>query len=104
MRLCGSFGAALRAARVQAKRSPGYDETVPEPLSSPVLQFLEWIACDERTYRETMEAWTTHCPRLTVWEDALTSVFVEVTRDRRHGSKVVLTPTGSAALSGTLAA
>ena len=58
--------------RPQGNRSPGaYDETVPEPLSSPVLQFLEWIAYDERTYGETMEAWTTHCPRLTVWEDAL---------------------------------
>ena len=76
-----------------------YDETVTEPLSSPVLQLLEWIAYDERTYGETMEAWTTHCPRLTVWEDALTAGLVEVTRDGRRGSKVVLTPTGSAALS-----
>ena len=77
---------------------------MPEPLSSPVPQLLEWIAYDERTYRETMEAWTTHCPRLTVWEDALTAGLVEITRDGRRGSKVVLTPTGSAALSGTRAA
>ena len=76
-----------------------YDETVTEPLSSPVLQLLEWIAYDERTYGETMEAWTTYCPRLTVWEDALTAGLVEVTRDGRRGSKVVLTPTGFAALS-----
>jgi hypothetical protein len=77
---------------------------VPEPFSSLVLQLLEWIAHDQRTYGETMEAWMTHCPRLTVWEDALTAGLVEVTRDGRRGSKVVLTPTGSAALSGTRAA
>jgi hypothetical protein len=77
---------------------------VPEPLSSPILQLLEWIAYGERTYSETMEAWTTHCPRLMVWEDALTAGLVEVTRDGRRGSKVVLTLTGSAALSGTRAA
>ena len=83
---------------------PAYDGNMTEPLSSPVLQLLEWIAYDERTYGETMEAWTTHCPRLTVWEDALTAGLVEVARDARRGSTVVLTPAGSAALSGTRAA
>lgn len=77
---------------------------MPEPLSPSVLQLLEWIAYDVRTYGETMEAWTTHCPRLTVWEDALTAGLVEVARDGQRGSKVVLTATGSAALSHTRAA
>jgi hypothetical protein len=75
-----------------------------EIVSSSVLELLDWIARDDRRYAQTMEAWTTHCPRLTVWEDALTAGLVEVTRDGRRGSKVVLTLAGSAALNGARAA
>jgi D-3-phosphoglycerate dehydrogenase len=39
----------------------------PEAL---VLDLLEWLARQERSYEETMEAWQTSCPRLPVWEDA----------------------------------
>ena len=35
-----------------------------------ILDLLEWLARRERTYEETMDAWRTSCPRLTVWEDA----------------------------------
>ena len=34
-------------------------------------QFLEWVAERPRTYHETMDAWRTSCPRISVWEDAL---------------------------------
>jgi molybdenum-dependent DNA-binding transcriptional regulator ModE len=77
---------------------------VAEIVSSSVSELLDWIAHDERTYAQTMEAWTTHCPRLTVWEDALTAGLVEVTRGGRRGSKIVLTPAGSAALRNARAA
>jgi hypothetical protein len=40
-----------------------------------------------------MEAWSSHCPRLTVWEDAVIEGLVRIER-----SMVVLTPLGSAAL------
>jgi hypothetical protein len=35
-----------------------------------ILDLLEWIGADERSYAETMEAWRTSCPRLPVWEEA----------------------------------
>ncbi len=47
----------------------------PLPL---VLQLLEWIAERPRTYAETLEAWRTSCPRLPVWEDAVTGGLVVV--------------------------
>jgi hypothetical protein len=56
---------------------------------------LAWIATTQRTYRDTMEAWRTNCPRLSIWEDAIGDGLVEI-RD----STVVLTPRGDAALSG----
>ena len=47
----------------------------PESL---VLDLLEWAARKEHSYQETMEAWRTSCPRLTVWEDASEQGLVEV--------------------------
>jgi hypothetical protein len=36
-----------------------------------------------------MDAWSTHCPRLSIWEDALGDGLVRV-----HASQVELTPRG----------
>jgi hypothetical protein len=36
-----------------------------------LLQFLAWVDAGPRTYEETMDAWRTSCPRISVWEDAL---------------------------------
>ena len=45
-------------------------------------QLLAWIAEAPRSYAETMEAWRTSCPRLSVWEDALADGLVRVDRNR----------------------
>jgi hypothetical protein len=37
---------------------------------------LVWISAKPRTYGETMEAWRTSCPRLSVWEDAVVASLV----------------------------
>jgi hypothetical protein len=68
-----------------------------EAVNASVLQFLDWLSLEGRTYTETMEAWRTHCPRLTVWEDALAGGLIEV---RRSGAeaRVVLTGAGISAL------
>jgi hypothetical protein len=39
--------------------------------TSLTLQFLAWLRDGERTYGETMEAWRSTCPRLSIWEDAV---------------------------------
>jgi hypothetical protein len=41
------------------------------------LQLLEWLLSHPRTYTETMEAWRTSCPRLSVWEDACIDGLIE---------------------------
>ena len=56
---------------------------------------LAWIATTPRTYRETMDAWRTSCPRLSIWEDAVGDRLVRV-----RNSHVELTPRGEAALDG----
>jgi hypothetical protein len=55
---------------------------------------LAWIASSPRTYQATMEAWRTSCPRLSIWEDAVSDGLVRV-----RASKVELTPRGEAALA-----
>jgi len=41
------------------------------PEADPlVLDFVEWIAREPRSYSEVIGAWKTSCPRLTIWEDA----------------------------------
>jgi len=63
---------------------------------SPLTRdLLDWIASTPRTYRETMEAWRTSCPRLSIWEDAVGDGLVQI-----RGEKVALTFRGESALNG----
>jgi hypothetical protein len=61
---------------------------------------LTWLSLRPRTYDETMAAWRTHCPRLSIWEDALADGLVRVIRgdDGRASAGVILTARGRAAL------
>ncbi len=56
-------------------------------------QLLTWVTDAPRSYTNAMEAWASHCPRFTVWEDALEARLVRVA-----GAHVQLTPDGQAAL------
>jgi hypothetical protein len=69
-------------------------------ISPLMLQLLEWISCRPRSYGETMDAWRSTCPRLTIWEDALISglVQVETDGDGAHDFMVSLTTLGTSAL------
>lgn len=59
-----------------------------------MIQFLSWVADRPRSYAETMEAWRTSCPRLSVWEDA---VIANLVRLEGEGARAVkLTSRGAA--------
>jgi hypothetical protein len=62
-----------------------------EPL---ILDMVEWIAREPRTYGEVMDAWRTSCPRLTVWEDAVDRGLVAREMQPNIGVMVVVTPHG----------
>jgi hypothetical protein len=61
-----------------------------------MIQFLSWVADRPRSYRETMEAWRTSCPRLSVWEDAVIADLVRL--EGKGGRSVGLTERGAAVL------
>jgi hypothetical protein len=54
---------------------------------------LAWIVTTPRSYGETMDAWRTSCPRLSIWEDAVADGLVRI-----RASRVELTEQGQAAL------
>jgi hypothetical protein len=59
-------------------------------------QFLEWIANGRHTYAEALEVWHSHCPRHTIWEDALAAGLVDC--DGTREGVVALTAAGREAL------
>ena len=67
------------------------------------LQLLAWIAARPRTYAETMEAWRTTCPRLTIWEDAVSDGLVTVDgANSMQDGRVLVTDSGRALLTASL--
>ena len=59
-------------------------------------QLLEWIAGGAHTYAEVLDVWHSHCPRHTIWEDALEAGLVDCAGGRED--VVVLTSAGRALL------
>jgi hypothetical protein len=49
-----------------------------DTLAAPMREFIVWLARCPRTYADAIEAWGSHCPRYTVWEDALAAGLVEI--------------------------
>jgi hypothetical protein len=66
-----------------------------------MLEFLAWISSRRRTYAETMNAWQSHCPRYTIWEDAMIDGYIQVNRSETlQDPEVTLTANGRALLNG----
>ena len=54
---------------------------MPEIADPLVLDFVEWIAREPRSYAEVVATWRTSCPRLTIWEDAADRGYVTRAND-----------------------
>ena len=68
-------------------------------VTAPALELLAWVSAGPRTYRESIEAWRTSCPRLSTWEDAIADGLVRVVRAGVvSGAVVVLSERGRAVL------
>ena len=105
--LISSSDAAGLAAGGVATTDPGSAQPKQEPLSASLREFLVWVARRPRTYAEAMEAWRSHCPRFTVWEDALAAKLIrcEPAPGQQFGeAAVTLTGQGRATLAAGEAA
>jgi hypothetical protein len=72
---------------------------MPDTTTTSTLELLAWIAARQATYAETIDAWSSWCPRHSVWEDALVDGLVRVVRAGGR-SEVALTPRGVDVLYG----
>jgi hypothetical protein len=62
-------------------------------------ELLTWVSTRPRTYGETMEAWRTSCPRMPIWEDAVSDGLVQLqVGGSMRERKVSLTPHGRSLL------
>jgi hypothetical protein len=64
-----------------------------ETVDALLLDLLQWVAREERSYSEVMDAWRTSCPRLPVWEEANDRGFVS--RGRKDGIGAIVTVTAA---------
>ena len=64
-----------------------------------ILDLVEWIAAQPRTYDAVMDAWRTSCPRLTIWEDAVDEGLVACQRSGGGTTLVKVTERGRALLT-----
>jgi DNA-binding MarR family transcriptional regulator len=80
------------AARVQNTvfKESAHQEAVMirNDLDPLILDLLEWIGREPRSYAEVIDAWRTSCPRLTVWEDAMDRGFAA--REHAKGREVMI--------------
>jgi D-3-phosphoglycerate dehydrogenase len=65
-------------------------------ISASTLELLHWVTDRPRSYDDVLEAWRSNCPRLAVWDDAVTARLVVAGRDG-----VALTERGRAALTAS---
>jgi len=63
-----------------------------------VLDLVEWVAKQPRSYADVMEAWRTSCPRFPVWEDVVDLRFVTRVNGDGRVDMIHVTPGGRAFL------
>src|SRR5919106_6122340 len=62
--------------RMTTRRGRCRMRAVHQADDAATLELLTWISRGSRTYADAMEVWGSHCPRHTVWEDALAACLV----------------------------
>jgi hypothetical protein len=97
------YGCGGRECGSLAEPTKRLDGLSGEPVSAPMREFLEWVSFRPRTYADAMAAWQSHCPRFTLWEDALEAglIVLDPVRGCPGSASVGLTPGGRAALAAT---
>jgi hypothetical protein len=70
------------------------DTVLRNDLDPLILDLLEWIGREPRSYADVIDAWRTSCPRLTVWEDAMDRGFAVRQHVKGHAVMIGLTAEG----------
>ena len=60
-----------------------------DDIESLVVDLVEWVAREPRSYAEVFDTWRTSCPRLPVWEEACDRSLV-ARRSSANGTAIVV--------------
>jgi hypothetical protein len=60
-----------------------------DDIESLVVDLVEWVAREPRSYAEVFDTWRTSCPRLPVWEEACDRGLV-ARRSSASGTAIVV--------------
>ena len=66
-----------------------------DTVESLILDLLEWLGREPRSYAEAQEAWRTSCPRLPVWEEANERGFVSRCQEPGRGLLISVSDAGA---------
>jgi len=69
--------------------------------TAPTVELLSWLTVRPRSYDEAIDAWKSHCPRLTIWDDALIDGLIRIVRNGSGASTVCLTDRGRDVLAAS---
>ena len=69
-----------------------------DPIEALILDLLEWIGPQSRSYSEVIEAWRTSCPRLPIWEEVNSRGFLNHEHRKGVGSFISVSQLGRAYL------
>jgi hypothetical protein len=62
---------------------------MPDDIESLVVDLVEWVAREPRSYADVFDTWRTSCPRLPVWEEACDRGLV-ARRSSTSGTAIVV--------------
>ncbi len=103
-RIAGRYEAPVVSFRspVPPQETAMYDRSDAQTAAhteSLIADLVLWVNAKSRTYDDTMTAWRTSCPRLTIWEDALDRGYVRRLPQGDGPARVVATDAGRAFLA-----
>jgi D-3-phosphoglycerate dehydrogenase len=87
-------------ARAATRLNDFYGDLMEDGVEPLILDLLESLSAAPRPRADVMDAWRTSCPRLPVWEEAVSRGFIEQRQQDSQPVLVSLTSNGMAHLRG----
>lgn len=72
-----------------------------DSVDTLVMDLIDWIGNEPRSYAHVMDAWKTSCPKLPVWEEANRRGLLEQFHDPGGAQMVGLSEAGRALMAET---
>jgi hypothetical protein len=90
--------ATIRSETASCANRLAGEKPMSDPVDALVIDLLEWIGPQSKSYTDVMDAWRTSCPRLPVWEEANARGYITQDRSPNGGAMVSVSALGKTLL------